>query len=49
MEEKLNGGEESHALKKIDYHRKKPDDLMTRRLTWSMLERWKNEYRREIV
>lgn len=49
MEEKLAKGEETHALKKIDYHRKKPDDLMTRRLTWSMLERWKNEYRREIV
>lgn len=49
MEEKLDGGEEFGALKKIDYHRKKPDDLMTRRLTWSMLERWKNEYRREIV
>ena len=49
MEERFSGSEESTALKKIGYHRKKPDDLMTRRLTWSMLERWKNEYRREIV
>lgn len=49
MEERFSQSEESHALKKIDYHRKKPDDLMTRRLTWSMLERWKNEYRRETV
>lgn len=36
-------------LKKIDYHRKKADDIMTRRLTKATLRKWKDEYKAEII
>ena len=48
-EEEIKEQEEFVKLRKIDYHRKKADDVMTRRLTKAVLERWKDEYKREIV
>ncbi|MDD3186593.1 MAG: tetratricopeptide repeat protein [Anaerostipes sp.] len=41
-------GNEFVKLDKIAYHKKKLDDTMQNRLTKSMLEQWKDEYKREI-
>ncbi len=48
-EEEIKDQEEFVKLKKIDYHRKKADDIMTRRLTKAVLEKWKDEYKKEII
>ncbi|MCI5622746.1 MULTISPECIES: hypothetical protein [Anaerostipes] len=48
-EEEIKNKEEFVKLKKIDYHRKKTDDMTTRRLTKAVLERWKDEYKKEII
>ena len=48
-EEEIENQEEFVKLKKIDYHRKKADDVITRRLTKAVLEKWKDEYKKEII
>lgn len=48
-EEEMKDQEEFVKLKKIDYHRKKADDIMARRLTKAVLEKWKDEYKKEII
>lgn len=48
-EDEIKSQEEFVKLKKIDYHRKKADDVMTRRLTKAILEKWKDEYKNEII
>lgn len=48
-EEEIKDQEEFVKLKKIDYHRKKADDITTRRLTKAVLEMWKDEYKKEII
>ena len=41
--------EEFDKLVKIDYHRKKADESMTRRLVKTTLGKWKDEYKAEII
>ena len=48
-EEEIKDQDEFVKLKKIDYHRKKADDVLTRRLTKAVLEKWKDEYKKEII
>ena len=48
-EEEIENQEEFVKLKKIGYHRKKADDVITRRLTKAVLEKWKDEYKKEII
>lgn len=48
-EQEIREQESFVKLRKIDYHRKKADDIMTRRLTKAMLGKWKDEYKAEII
>lgn len=48
-EDEIKNQEEFVKLKKIDYHRRKADDVMARRLTKAILEKWKDEYKKEII
>jgi hypothetical protein len=41
--------EQFDKLAKIDYHRKKADKSMTRRLVKTTLGKWKDEYKAEII
>lgn len=48
-EKELFDKEEFDKLAKIDYHRKKADESMTRRLVKTTLGKWKDEYKAEII
>ena len=48
-EKELFEKEEFDKLAKIDYHRKKADESMTRRLVKTTLGKWKDEYKAEII
>ena len=48
-EKELFEKEEFDKLTKIDYHRKKADESMTRRLVKTTLGKWKDEYKEEII
>ena len=48
-EKELFEKEEFDKLVKIDYHRKKADENMTRRLVKTTLGKWKDEYKAEII
>lgn len=48
-EEEIRDQESFVKRKKIDYHRKKADDIMARRLTKAALRKWKDEYKAEII
>lgn len=45
----LKDQEEFVKLEKIDYHRKQNDDMTAGRLTNAVLEKWKDEYKEEII
>ena len=48
-EKELFKKEEFDKLAKIDYHKKKADESMTRRLVKTTLGKWKDEYKAEII
>lgn len=48
-EKEFFGKEEFDKLTKIDYHRKKADESMTRRLVKTTLGKWKDEYKAQTI
>ncbi|MBU5459713.1 hypothetical protein [Anaerostipes sp. MSJ-23] len=48
-EEEIKQEDEFIKLQKINYHRKKADDMMAHKLTKAILEKWKDEYKKEII